>query len=318
MVDSGFSPSDAFALGKGLLYGDDTAFSSGFRAVIASAGVTHLVAASGANLAYVLLFPQKLLGSKNRLLYQIVSLLLIWLYWSLAEQSGSLWRAMGMWFLSFLATCSGRSSLGVWNLLVWTSICSLWFRDRLFTHGYFLSSLAILGLLFSQFFKPGENNIGIIMHSKNRICYWSDLAKHMWFEGSTIFIAVEIYLWICFQSFQPMGIYTTIALQPFLPVYLALSGFLEIGQLFERLMPGQFSSVLSGGLSLVSSWQNTVFVCFYFVLQKMSQLSTQERVERCLQLALFFFFVILGKRGWGVWQRHKQFEQWRSTLDFAN
>jgi len=318
MRDSGFSPGDAFALGKGLLYGDDSAFSSGFREVIASAGVTHLVAASGANLAYVLLFPQRLLGSRNRLLYQVVSFTLIWFYWSLAEQSGSLWRAMGMWLLTFVAACFGRSSLNGWILLLWTAICFLWFRDRLFTHSYFLSSLAILGLVFSQFLKSGENNIAVIMHSKKRMYFWMNLLKRMWFEGSAIFVAVEMYLWLNFQSFEPTGIYTTIFLQPFLPVYLCLSGSLEFILLLIEILPGAPPPWLLGVFVWISGQQKTVFQFLLFVIRKMAEVSRHRLWENSVLSLLIFFFVVLGFRAQRFWQRRKRLERWRRILDFTN
>lgn len=224
-----------------------------------------------------------------------------------------------MWAIGFLAVYFGRRPSSFWSLFLWALVCTFFYQDRLFSHSFALSSLAILGLLFSQNNKSGENNIDIFKHSKSRMQKWFSLMCQSWHEGSAIFLWVGFYLWFVFKTFQPTGIYTTLVLQPFLPVYLVLSGLLEVRRILEFFFPGLGNTTgILKFFSLVARWQNQLFGCVVMIMQLVVQISHLE-VWQGLVTGLFLVYVCRAVlQNWRAWVRQQSYERWRSTIDFKN
>lgn len=274
MQASGFLTNDALALGWGLLYGYDNAFSLGFRELVKKSGVSHLVAASGANLEYILFYPKRLIGRRNHFGFKLVSLFLVCFYWLVAHQSGSLWRAIGMWLLRYIGHLIGRPITSTKALFFWSLLCLCFFRELLFSHSYLLSAIAIVSLAFSRKILSGENNNRIFKHSKSRMCFLLIDLKNRWLQGFIVFIGVEMYLWLFFKSFQPIGIYTTLALELLLPSYMFISTLIEgeklLFQIFHFSQQSSLPRLVSFFGQVPHHIQKWLFIGFVLIMQTLS------------------------------------------------
>lgn len=311
MRDSGFSPSDPDSLGLGLMFGNDSAFSPGFKELVKSAGVTHLVAASGANLRFVLALPGWMAGRYSWVLWQWLSLAVIWWYWRVAEQGGSLWRACLMWLTAWLSIWLGRP---VNNWYCWMLAFGLtWLVDRTWlTHSFWLSSLAIFGLGISQFIISGENNNRLLTHAEKRIGSW----LKSWLVGALIFLFVVGYLVWQFSSFEPIGILTTMLLEPFIPVYLVVSSVslvIESGNSWlSRLVNWQGISMnyLKSGLAYL---QTSIFMLIWYLLEgvTLSDTSSGQAVTRLVAILAVLSLLQAWRR---LWRRLHQTRKWRRVV----
>ena len=299
--DSGFLQSDAQALGWGLLFGDDKAFSPGFSQLVQAVGVTHLVAASGANLRFILALPEWAINRFSWRWYQGLSVVVVLWYWGAAHQSGSLWRATLMWGLSWLSLWWGRPVLLWWTWLVSTVIT--WLLDTTWlSHSYWLSSLAILGLTFSQKFFSDEKNNRLLTYSENRMKKWSQA----WFVGGVIFACVAGYLWQLFQSFEPVGVATTFLLDPMIPIYLGVSAAcLVFAWVVKRIPTTSLLESFSRGV------QNCLFVLVWGVLRGVQIFNHEKWLSR-LTFGLTICCLIFFLRTW--WRQRQQRQRWRQVV----
>lgn len=208
------SPLEATALGWGLVLGDDQDFSAEMTSLAKAAGVSHLTAASGANIQ---LFQStaKPLGSWFWGQW-LVRALIIPLYWILSGPSGSLWRAsLGSGVLT-AATLWGRPVLIWWLLgliLITTSLTTWWSAI-----GFWLSWLAVLGLHVSQRLLPGEDNHPLLP----QIRAINNFGLGQLIPGTVILLFVSYPLWRLFGVWQPHGVFATLLTQPFLTPYIVI------------------------------------------------------------------------------------------------
>jgi hypothetical protein len=297
-MNSGFSSTDPEGLGKGLLFGSDEGFSPDFRQLVQETGVTHLVAASGANLQYILTAPRCLVQGRSWRLWQLVSLGTILWYWQVAEQSGSLWRAIMMWGSLWLATWWGRAGSRVY-IWILTTLVSAGLRPEQLSHSYWLSSLAIGGVLFSQILISSENNNRLLTNYEKRMRGWSK----SYLQGSVVFAMVAGYLWWQWQSWQPVGILTTLLLDPVVPAYIGVSSGLLLADWL--------------GIPQVESWfaqgQRWLFVVVWCLLQgvKSANLVAHQGVAWCV---CFLGMGLMLRAAWAWWRQQHQWQRWRGTL----
>jgi predicted membrane metal-binding protein len=298
---SGFTLTDEKALGDGLLFGDDTGFSWDFAQLVRQAGVSHVVAASGANLNFVLTLPRLIVG-QYWWLFQSVSALCIVLYWNEAVHSGSLWRAIVMWLLNWLALIWGRPSNWGWNVFV-VVVVTCWAAPTFLSHGFWLSVLAIIGLSISQSILSSEKKTLILTHSFSCI----QKARQSIFGGAYIFLFVMGYLQWFFQSAEPRGIITTWLIQSFLDGY----AWISLGD----LVLNQFSQVtgVSPGLQFLQWGRGELFSLIVSILSKMTQLSIGKEWYALL-LVWLVAKIVRSLRVW--WKQERQWRQYEKIMGF--
>lgn len=227
---SGISPispfwQDSQALGDGLLFGDDTAFSYELRAVVKAVGVTHLVAASGSNLSFVeALFAPRLVS--QRWLKEGIRWLSILWYNQMVGESGSLWRATLMWIFRAIGILYGRPISFLRIIIFTTFITSILRPSYLTNDGFILSILAIGGVHFSQVFSGRENNDALLSPVyKWRRWWWQNYRT-----GWVVLLFVSLWLWGKYQVFEPMGVIMTLLLQVLVPPMIWLSWWRHVFQ----------------------------------------------------------------------------------------
>lgn len=199
--------SDKKALTEGLLFGSDEGFSWQLRQLTRAAGVSHLVAASGANLRFVSTLWNMLFSPFSRRFVQYTSVLGVALYWMWAEQSGSLWRASGMWVITWVGFLWGKK-IPLWYSFLLTVVFTFLGARSYLTPGFWLSSLAILGLFFSQKFLSGEKKSRLFPQQR----FFSNKVALSLAEGTIIFACVSFWLIPQYQVFEPIGVYSTFLL----------------------------------------------------------------------------------------------------------
>jgi predicted membrane metal-binding protein len=248
---------DRNALTNGLLFGSDAGFSSELVALTRAAGVTHLVAASGANLRFVEGLWSGVFGRFGGRFVQYSSLVAVLAYWGMAEQSGSLWRASLMWSITWLGRLMGKR-IPLWYSLGVTVLLTGILAQEFLTPGFWLSALAMVGIFFSRRLRSGEKKSPLFPHSQS-IC--NSVAKSLT-EGTLVFVMVTLWLWTQYQVFEPVGILSTFVLG-FLVDPLV---WLGISEKVSGTVPVGWISPLSVFHSAVVFLQTAVFFLFWELL----------------------------------------------------
>lgn len=142
---------------KGILLGIDE-MPPKFRSDLRRAGLTHLVVASGANLAILASFILKLSGWIYRRTALVLALGVIVLYTLMTGLEPPIIRAAIMAGLSFLAEILGQQPWTGWIFLLTALVMVIISPVYLFSLSFQLSFLATAGVLFLT--KPLENRFG--------------------------------------------------------------------------------------------------------------------------------------------------------------
>lgn len=255
--------SEKDALTDGLLFGSDAGFSPELTNLTRAAGVSHLVAASGSNLHFVTSLWNAIFSLLGSRFVQYSSVIAIFAYWHLAEQSGSLWRASGMWVFTWLGRLLGRKislwySLGLVCLTTWIG----W--KQFFSPGFWLSLLAILGVSFSQKLLSGEKKSSLF---PQRGFYSNSVALSLT-EGSIIFGMVTLWLWPQYEVFQPIGILSTWVLGMWVEPLV----WLGMGERAASFLPAQLQKHLG---AVISPPQELLFATFFRTLEFLAGQATQ-------------------------------------------
>jgi competence protein ComEC len=225
MTDSALEP---LALARGLLLGDDAGFSIAMRRIFREAGVTHLTAASGANLALVAWLTGPWRGFWPRRWGQIWLAAAYGLYWRLSGGSGSLWRSI--WFaLVFLWSSWLGRRVSPWWALFWVGVGSWLVSPYSRTLGFWLSLAAMSGVLFSRSQWPGEKIVCLLP----RWLRWGKRIIMLLNESVVIFAFVGPILWLSFGSLSLAGVIITPLVSPLVFPY-QLTALLLFGS--ERLV----------------------------------------------------------------------------------
>lgn len=205
---------DAQALGWGLVLGDDEDFSRSLKQTTREAGVTHLTAASGANIR---LFQRVLQPLKwSFWLLRVLEIGMVFLYWNLSGASGSLWRASLFSLLLSGGKILGRPVSVFWllALVVFGTLGMSW-RDNL---GFWLSWLAISGVFISQRFLSGENKNTFSPQLYNFL----NSVRTDLYCGAVVLMFVSGIILQVFGVWQPQGFLGTFLSTPLLSTYITL------------------------------------------------------------------------------------------------
>lgn len=295
---SGFRTDDVWGLGMGLLFGDDSGFSYQFQQLVKNAGVTHLVAASGANLAFVLTIPGLLLQKNSRWVWKIASFLSIGLYWQVSTRASSLWRAVVMWLVVEVAKLNGyQVSFSRVAGLLFASLL-LFGRQYWSSPGYWLSWFAVCGMMFSQSILSGEKNIVFLPRWQK----WKKRAISSLLIGFGVWLFVAPWIWWWWRQSSWLGIWTTWLLDPWLPVYQWGAGLLLV-------LPRSW-----WWRSLVYGWQQWLFNVLCQLMQWTTWMAASPvfaPLLKTLMLGLGWQWLVKVKK-W--WQLKKRAQQWRRRV----
>lgn len=247
-----FLPSlpDGLALGWGLLLGKDESFSPEMKQMTRAAGVSHLTAASGANIQLIQGLALPLQG--DFWLHLTLKGILIPIYILLSGLSGSLWRASFQSFVLIAGSVLGRP-VSVWWNLVFVLIAGVCFgyKEDL---GFLLSWLAVFALYFSQTTLSGERR-GVL--SPQFSLFYNKLFRSL-FSGATILLFVSPLLFHVFGVWQPHGLLSTFVSQPVTNLYtmnfLLFLFFRESNKVADKIpLVSGFSEMFSSPLQALLS-----------------------------------------------------------------
>lgn len=158
--------SKATNLLRGMFFGDRTALDPGQKEVFTNSGISHLVVASGQNLAILSKLTEQIFYIFPYNIRQIFIVLIAFLYSCLVGDEASIWRAFFLVMMVALAKLLGRKVDVLYVLVLSSLVLSLFTPFLLFIDlGFQLSYMAFLGVYFSSgFFKDSfiKNTLAIL------------------------------------------------------------------------------------------------------------------------------------------------------------
>ena len=250
--------SDLSAFLVSLLLGDDSKLSRPLQELFRSVGISHVTAASGANIGFFESLAGVLPFSLPRIWKVLLSVSFVGSFLILASISGSLLRSSLFWFFGWLVRIQGRRSSDF--LLAFGSIFVGWicFPDYSRTDGFILSALAFSGVIFSRALLSGEKN-SLLFPQMYR---WVHAFLLAYQKSSVILCLVSGWVWWRFQSFVPIGSLLTVSLEP-LFLFFQIFGiwWLALALRFRNFAVGNFF------FSLIDSFGETLFSLFVFSLR---------------------------------------------------
>ncbi len=230
-------PQPAGNLLLGIVFGISEGMPKDFGAVLQTAGVLHVIAASGMNVTIIGGFLASLFGRVLRRQYALVITITgIIFYAGLAGFSASIVRASIMGILVFSAQILGRQTLALYGLLL-AGFCMLLYQPfLLFDTGFQLSFMATLGLIV---FNP------VIQGILNKKGWFIDLIGET--DFLTTFIAQLATLPILlgtFGSYSPVSIIVNFLVLWMIPILMIIGG---VGTIVGLVIPvfGQWIFYLS-------------------------------------------------------------------------
>lgn len=238
---------EAKAFAFGLLSGDDSGLSSETISLFRTAGIAHLTAASGANLALVgsVAIPFR---QRQRRLGEVLTIALYLGYWVFTGGSGSLWRATFWAFFALAARFLGRAMPAAYGLVFVVLATLMTGNNYSRTVGFWLSVGASGGLIISRKIISGENNTLLLPQWQKILFSFLNIL----FIGTVVCASVAPIIWILFGDFSMVGAFSTPVTSVFV-LPLQLTGLLVFG--FERFLK---TFVPLAELCLL--WQFQIFV----------------------------------------------------------
>lgn len=210
---------DALSLANGFLLGEDDGFSKAFKELVKKTGVTHLVAASGANLVFLEMILGPLVfhlsANQKKVFFSLTTVL----YFLLVGESGSLWRATVMWFVTWGGLWLGRRTSLVIVLFQTVILTFLLRPDWLESASFWLSWLAMTGVYFSHLVRFREKDY-CFFPKKRAVSNYLNVSL---LTGWWVLAWVSLWLWTQYGVFQPHGIVVTMGIEPLIPLYMILA-----------------------------------------------------------------------------------------------
>ncbi len=246
-----------------LLVGEREELSPSFERALMRAGVYHIVALSGLNVAVIALLGGLLLRllplSSN--LRRLGLLLLILLYWGLARESGSIVRAALMATLYIAGGLAGRhvSVLGAAGVV--GSLILIWRPAFIEDAGFQLSMAATLGLIlhgapFATRHRPQRSMIDRVM---------GRLAASLRLSGAA-FVATTLLTALHFQRLAPVALLANLVAVPIANLLLVLalaialcSPFAPILAMYLAGVASPLIALLVAAAKMLSAWPGASF-----------------------------------------------------------
>lgn len=141
-------PEPESSLLVGILFGSKRIFTKEFSNALQASGLSHIISASGYNVALLASFVDRIFGRFNGRLIIIIKISVIWMFALIAGLSASIVRASAMSTIYLFALLLGRdTSKGVLILFCITVLICL-NPFIMYDIGFLLSSSATVGLIF--------------------------------------------------------------------------------------------------------------------------------------------------------------------------
>lgn len=244
-------PVNASSLLLGIVFGIKEGFSDSFYESLSKAGVLHVVAASGMNVAIVAGFLFAFFGKLfRRQVALIISVVGILFYAALAGFEASIVRATLMGIFVFAAQLFGRQALSYYLLFLTAFVMLFVNPSLLYDIGFQLSFFATGGILL---LKPVFSKL---FSSVPLLFVREDFETTLSSQIATLPILV-----FNFQTFSPFSLITNILVLWTVPLLMILGGFAAIvGFLFPFL--GGFLLWLSYPLLLYFEFMVTLFATY--------------------------------------------------------
>ncbi|MBP9719245.1 MAG: ComEC/Rec2 family competence protein [Candidatus Levybacteria bacterium] len=242
-------PQPAGNLLLGIVFGIDEGMPKAFDEVLQTAGVLHVIAASGMNVTIIGGFLASLFGRILRRQYAlVVTIGGIIFYAGLAGFSASIVRASIMGILVFSAQILGRQTLALYGLLL-AGFSMLFYQPfLLFDTGFQLSFMATWGLIV---FNPLMQTI-----LKRKGWVIDMLARTDFLTTFVAQLATLPILLGTFGSYSPVSIIVNFLLLWTIPILMIIGG---IGTIVGLLIPGLGQWVLYLALPLLFYFESIVW-----------------------------------------------------------
>lgn len=141
-------PEPQSSLLAGIVFGQERVFSDDFDLAVRNAGVSHVVAASGYNISFVVGIASSLFAFVSEKKRVVTNLLFVWLYCVMTGLPSSIVRAGLMYTIAQASKFFGLR-LSIFDLMLFTLAGFLLIDPRIFSDvGFQLSYLATLGLVY--------------------------------------------------------------------------------------------------------------------------------------------------------------------------
>lgn len=236
---------------SGMLIGETSNISNEVKSNFHDAGITHLLAVSGSNVAVVILFSNylvvKLFGKKYS---GYISIIFIIFFICISGASPSVVRAGMMAILNLLANILSKRNDSI-NCLISSSFFILIYNPlSVINVGFLLSFAGTIGIItFSKTIKEWMNSYLKI----------DAIAEILSLNLSAQIMIFPIMLY-CFNSFSLVGIFTNLLI---IPVTSFLT-FLGITLLFSSMISFHISKIISYMINLISNY-------IVFITRKLSK-----------------------------------------------
>ncbi len=190
-------PRPQSSLLAGIIFGVDQYYSKDFSESIQSAGISHIVAASGYNVSILVLGLEKLTKYLPEKLGYIVKILFIWLYALLTGFSSSMVRASSMASVGYVAKLINLN-ISIEDIFLIT-VCIFVLLNPLiaFDLGFLLSVSATFGVIFY-------------------VSVLERLIKYKWFPFATVACTLVTlpFTLLNFQTLAPYSIFANLLILP--------------------------------------------------------------------------------------------------------
>lgn len=219
-------PSPEAALLSGVVLGEKASLPNDFKTALRTTGTTHVVAASGMNVTYMVIIFSGLTGLfVNKRRAGLLAVGACWFYVLLAEASPPVVRAGMMGSMILLAKFLGREPRPLWVLVLTAGLMLLISPLLLWDIGFQLSALSMAGLiLFEE--KTAEGLNRLVISRQLPLVFVESLAAS--FSAQLLTLPILVYN---FGAYSPFSLLVNALVLWLVPLIMALGlvvGFLGL------------------------------------------------------------------------------------------
>lgn len=267
----GLSP-DVEALAKGVTIGQRSDITPSLRLCYTRSGVAHLLAVSGLHVGFIFLLTNMLLAwlslfRRGVVVRCVVTLIVMWIYASVAGSSASVVRATLMFSLFQVASTMSRGGPALNRLAGAASVMLLWNGRWLYDVGFMLSFLAVVAIV--EWCEPLSQ---LAIRHKSTMQLLDEMSRRRrlmrtvrgWMEG-----VAKRLCWQTWLAFV-VGVVASVATMPFVshtfgivtlwsiitgPLMILLCSILIGATMLYIVEGGLFGDIFGGRLTaLVAEW----------------------------------------------------------------
>lgn len=242
----------------GIMFGSKRIFMSDFNSSLSSSGVSHIIAASGYNVALVAQLVDALFKRNSSRVVLLIKIILIWAFSVFSGLSSSLVRASTMSTISLIAQLFGREGNKGATLILCVALLILVNPFIIYDIGFLFSFVSVFGLMFlpkcfenvrSKFFKDS------ILPTLTSILFTIPISVSFFGKVSLISILMNIIVVPVLASTIFWGLLSTI-IGLIIPIkFLFLIPYIQLN-IFKKLV------ILSSTIPMVNIGINEYIVVF--------------------------------------------------------